>query len=589
MSTIRVATIARASLLLLLLNAWAAGDRAAAQSVRLLHDAGRRPSPAEQSAISTAVDLLCHFEGDVTVAPVQEYVAGSLADYDAVIYLGLRQGADLPESFLADCYDLDRTICWIGANFDQLAHRYSLGRYGFEIGAASPEPAPSRVMYKGMPYWRPELPLPRLSCTRPDVCTTIATLHGDTETRPYVVRSGHLWYFPEMPLDRARKAGTYLILADQMHLVLDQLHEERRTALLVVTAVTPDTDSRKLADLLRQLRGIQVPLGIEVAPFAPGAAPGQSVRLSEKRGLVGVLRGAQREGASIIASVAAEDEENSDRTSESGTAPGEAPSAPRLQHAMVQLLDEMAHCGLYPTACAAPRDAYTAEQASALGEMCSTVLAEHAADGYPPPLPFLFHDRRSGQQVLPDNLPTLTAGRGEVETLLEAARRQAAVSDPWVTVRLTPDVSLQSVTLLITGIRSMEYEFADLRHMTNWTRGDSLHVRTFDSQQLLAKVLPTGWDATVLGPEPGMSRSFEHSDLGENEETLVRPGSILLAYPAEARPHVVFSFEGDPQQITHRAVQRISHVVVLFAIGASVLLLLVYAFHVVQRRSAHQR
>jgi hypothetical protein len=586
MATIPPAISGRIALALLLLAAWVTGGEAATQSVLLVHDAGRDPGPAERRLISSAVDLLCHFDVDVTVGPVQDYTSHSLAEYGTTVYLGLREGVNLPDAFLADCYDLDPTLCWIGANFDQLAGRYSLGRYGFDVGPTSPEPAPTGVIYQGMPYWRAELPLPRITCTRPDVCAVLATLRDDAEQRPYAVRSGHLWYFPEVMLDHARRGGTYLILANEMHEVLAQTHGDERLALLVVTPVTPETDAGGLSALMRHLNGARTPFAIEVAALAPRPMPGDPIRLSSKRGLIGVLRGAQREGASIVASLPAEGEHADGAARVSGSA------SPSLHADLEQAIGELARCGLYPVALAAPRDGHIGQEDPALARACSTLLERRlAVEGpyLPPAMPFLIEDDENGRRVMPDNLSPLVEGRGEVETLLEAARRQAAVPDPWVTVRIAPEAPRQSVTLLVTGLESMGYELVDLRTMTNTIQGDSLHVRTFGSERVLADVLPDGWDATVLGPEPGAMASFDHSDARQKEEAFVSPGAMLLAYPRGLKPKTVFALEGDPQQITERAVQRIARVVVLFAIGASAVLLLIYSLHVAQRRGARER
>ncbi len=586
MATIRPAISGRTALALLLLAASVTGGEAATQSVLLVHDAGPAPGPAERELISSAADLLCHFDVDVTVVPVQDYTSHSLVEYGTTVYLGLREGVNLPDAFLADCYDLDPTLCWIGANFEQLARRYSLGRYGFEIGPASPEPAPTGVIYQGMPYWRAELPLLRITCTRPDVCTVLATLRDDTDQRPYAVRSGRLWYFPEVMLDHARRGGTYLILANEMHEVLAQTHGDERLALLVVTPVTPETDAGGLSALMRHLNGARTPFAIEVAALAPRPVPGEPIQLSSKRGLIGVLRGAQREGASVVASLPAEGEQAGGAARASGSA------SRSLRADLEQMIGELALCGLYPVALAAPRERHIGQEEPTLARACSTLLERRlAVEGryLPPAMPFLIEDNENGRRVMPDNLSPLIEGRGEVETLLEAARRQAAVPDPWITVRIAPGAPLQSITLLVTGLQSMGYEFVDLRDMTNTIQGDSLQVRTFDSEQVLADVLPDGWDATVLGPEPGTTASFGQSDAGKKEEIFLSPGAILLAYPRGSEPETVFAFEGDPQQITQRAVQQIARVAVLFAMGASALLLLIYSFHIAQRRGARAR
>ncbi len=590
MGIIRIAIMGRIGPAILLLAVTFAGAPAAAQNVLLLHDAGEDPGRAEQRLIASALDLLGHFDADVALCSAQSYEPQQLAGYDVAVYLGLREGAFLPQALLTDCYDLDRTICWLGANFDQLAMRYSLGRYGFEIEALSPEPAPTRVTYEGMPYWRPEGPLRRISCTRPDVCTVLATAERGADRRPYAVRTGRLWYFPELPLARTRRLGTHLILCDQMHDVLDRPHEDRRVALIVVRGVSPSTDSGRLSGLIRRLYRAGVAFAIEVQAFEPTTAPGQLMRLSRKRGLVSVLRGAQRDGATMVASVPywarPEGEHAPAFALESG--PDADEDQPWLSAPLLEVLEELSRCGLYSPAWAAPRAVLTEEEAGELARVCSTVLDRSAADeenGMPPAMPFLIRRDRWGQIVMPDNLPSLTEGRGEVEVILETARRQAAVPDSWVTAGIDVGAPLEAVPLLINGLRNMGYEFADLRRMPNWTKHDALSIQTVSSQQLLTDLLPEAWDATLIGPGPGAREHFEGPDAERREETVVQPGAILVAYPRGARPKIIFSFEGDPQQVTQRVAYRVAHYVVLFAVGASVILLLIYFLQVAQRRS----
>ncbi|HUU54679.1 MAG TPA: hypothetical protein VMY87_07150, partial [Armatimonadota bacterium] len=64
------------------------------------------------------------------------------------------------------------------------------------------------------------------------------------------------------------------------------------------------------------------------------------------------------------------------------------------------------------------------------------------------------------------------------------------------------------------------------------------------------------------------------------------PGTILVSYPPGHKPKVIFSFEGDAQQVTQRIVQRIAHIIVIFALAVSAVLLLIYVFQAAQRRSA---
>jgi hypothetical protein len=580
--------IGRPGVLALLLWTFLSTQAAFGQDVLLVHDAGSSPTQAERDRIAFTQDLLGHFTVNVSALAVQQYEPHSLSRYGAVIYLGLRPGVPLPSDFLSDCYDLDLPTCWLGANLDQLAARFSLGRYGFSLQQADPKTVFSRIEYRGMPFWRTEQPLRRIEITRPQVCETIAVARSGPTELPYAVRAQNFLYFAEVPIEMLREQGAHLILADQLHSFLSRPHETARTALLYVGPITPDTDAGELAELLRALRAEGAVCALEVSPLLAGEAPGEYLRLGRKRGLVGVLRGAQREGASIVV-ISPGPAEAGDEPVRPVSAKAAAERGQQFASNLKDVLGEALHCGLYPVALSVARHRLAAGEAATLAQTCSTVMArQHAGreDRRGAAIPFVVHADAHGQRVLPDNAPPLREGRGEVETMLEVARQQATVPDPWVAVRVSPGAPVASALLLIDGFRTMEFSFTDLRHSTNWVKEETVLLHTVGAQRLLTDLLPTGWGATLLGPDSGARQELAWSDREEIDSSILLPGTILVAYPPGELPRVVLSFEGDPQQVSNRVVHRISHVIVLLALIATAVLFLLYVFQAVQRRSA---
>lgn len=565
------------------------GAEATARRVLLVHDAGAKPSPAEEQAIGWTCDLLGHFEADVSVLAAERYAPGAAGEHDATVFLGLRPGAPLPEALLADCEEGKEPVCWIGGGVEQLIARAREDRYGFAVGPASA--GGGKVLYKDGSYRREPAGLPTVTITSSDRCRPVAMVEDGGKRLPYAVRSGRLWYFPEVPLAGGRGASVHLVLCDQMHEIMEASHEVHRTALLYIAGVTPETDAGRVSALLRTLQAEGVPFGIEVAPTAGASGARRSTQLADRRRLVSVLRGAQRAGASIIAALP---ETGAGRGSVSRQADG--------------ALRELARCGLYPIAWSVARQRYPGEQAAELGDLCSTLLDRGAGEAQraAPQMPFaiapgaaLRSTSQQGQRVMPGNLPVrqaqgrpvrqaqgrpvLAQGQGEVEAMLAAARRQAVVPDPWVTAGIAVGAPAAAVSLLVSGLQDAEFRFHDLRFADNSTRVESLLVRTVSAQHKLGELLPQGWGATVLGPEPGASLHLDRADKERLAETIVRPGAIVVGYPG-ARPAVVFSFEGDAEQVTQRAVHGLARVIVLLAVAAAALLLGIYLVQLGQRR-----
>lgn len=568
---------------------------AARGSVLVIHDAGAAARPREQQALDTLLDLLCHFDYRVSSVSADAYRSGELHSYEATIYLGLRESTELPEELLTDCYDSERTVCWIGAGLDQLADRFSLGRYGFQLDAAGPAARPSRVAYRERHYHRTETPLARIVVSRPDACQVLAVAKGDGELLPYAVRSGKFWYFPDPSLLAPNQAGSHLVFCDQLHEVLAERHPVRRRALLCIAEVSGETDARPLGDLIKYLEGQGLPFAISVIPVLRDAAGDREIRVSRKRGLVGVLRGAQRNGASVIAdglvgrpsgrNAAGEAARDLPQEGAASQAPGE------ICRRMEEALSELATCGLYPLAWVRPRglaagDA-NAEGSPATGaaDLFSTMWQRRPArETQAAGPPFLIDEDRRGQRLIPDNLATLHEGRGQAEAVLAAVERHEAIPDPWVTASILPSAPVRPVELLVNGLREMGYEFADLRHMQNWTRGGSLHIYSVATRSTVRELIPEGWDATVTGSEPGEVVRFERVDRDGREEAEVHPGALLIAYAPGQRPRPMFAFEGRPQAAAHRVVYDIAHLVVFVGLAACGVLTLIYLVQVIAQR-----
>jgi hypothetical protein len=185
---------------------------------------------------------------------------------------------------------------------------------------------------------------------------------------------------------------------------------------------------------------------------------------------------------------------------------------------------------------------------------------------------------------MPDNLPPLTRGGGEVEAMLEAARRQAIVPDPCLTVGVAVGAPAAALSLLVDGLHESEFGFRDLRFDANTTSGESLQVSTVARQHKLAELVAREWSATILGPEPGAKLTVERASR-RFSDAVVHPGAIVVSY-RNREPKVILSFEGDAQQVTERGVHGIARLIVIVAMAAGGVLFLIYLAQLVQRRGA---
>ena len=582
------------AILLLLLLLGADTVRSDECRVLVVHDEFPEAEFRDQWVVSSLLSLLGHFDCATTVIPAERYGAGEIDRHDAVIYLGLWRGAELSPEFLADIYDTDRTVCWVGHNLDQLAERFSLGRYGFRLEAGEPATGYDRVFYRGQLLARGEGPLTRITVTEAEVCEVLATAEGAGRRAPCVVRSGRFWYFADLPLLQSGEIGHYLVLCDQLHEVLIRPHREHRTAFICITGVNAESDPQALRSLIKYLQGESLPFAISVIPVFRDPEEGVEIRLSSRKVLVGVLRGAQRGGASVIAEgfthqrvgrTGQEAEFWNTRRNRPTADRSPEDTRVRLERSIAELL----LCGLFPVAWSTPDGRASPGDYEEIARSYSTVWERRlpgVSANDPQMFPFLIERDRHGQRILPENLMVVGGEGTEVESALEQARNLSAVTDPWISASIAPDAPVESVKLLLGGLGEMGCQFADLRRMDNWTKAEEIEIRSSATPRSIEEVLPEGWDGTLMGPGRGELERFERADRDHRDHSFMRPGAILIAYPQGRRPEQVFALEGGPQDAAHRAVGGIAYFAVIFAVFMCLVLIVIYVVQVTLQRWA---
>ncbi len=560
---------------------------AAEKRVLVVYSGDGKAAYTAQWVVPALLNLLGHFECSATVVPASAYRAGQVGASDATIYLGLGATGDLPAALFADIYDSDKPICWLGGDIDQLGSRFSLGRYGFRVDPPTAASQFPRVLYQAQVLKRPRAPLSRITATNRVSCQVLATVEGGPASLPYAVRSGRFWYFADIPLLETDQSGSYLVLADQLHEILDQRHSARRTALIVISDVSAQTDPSALRGLVGYLQGEKLPYAIAVTPEFKDPARRADVPLSSRRSVVGAIRGAQRAGAAIIDSglthqYQGKSGDDAEFWDIAGNRPplGRTPAdtTKRISDAMA----ELGRCGLYPIVWSTPMGRASSSDYIEIARSCGATWERRLTSALAPApqtFPYLLKRDSFGQQVIPDNLSMLRTS-DEVETILEQARSQTVVPDPWLSVVLAPGAPIDSLRLLVSTLQEMGFEFADLRHTTQWMKGKSLEIHSCDEPTALTKLIPAGWDATVLGPERRDLKRYEDNGWDEREAAELRPGALLIAYPKGGRPHEVFALEGGPEELAQRAVIAIARAVVVFAVVACVLFITIYVVHI---------
>ncbi|MFC8511933.1 DUF2334 domain-containing protein [Streptomyces sp. NPDC057257] len=307
----------------------AATAAAADPTTLVLYDtAGPYGQLGELYAMATA-NLAGHF-GTVTAKPVQQYTAGMIDSYSAVIYLGSTYyGGSIPDAvpaaFYADAAASTKPVIWMGANIWNMANSVGVTqfsqKYGWDpttsyyedggsVGAVTQVTYKNQALTRTIPagqdggVLRPNI----LTGTGYPAVTTLATGldSSNGHTFGWAVRSSNLTYIGEIPFAYVSESDRVIVIEDLLFDALAPATTERHRAVVRLEDISPDSDPAELRSMADYLKSQNIPYGINVIPvytdpngtYNNGVA--QTITLAQRPQVVSALKYMLARGAVLM-------------------------------------------------------------------------------------------------------------------------------------------------------------------------------------------------------------------------------------------------------------------------------------------------
>ncbi|MBP2049027.1 uncharacterized protein YdaL [Streptomyces griseochromogenes] len=267
----------------------ATADAAADPSALVLYDTtGPYGQLGELYAMATA-NLAGHF-GTVTAKPVQQYTAGMIDSYSAVIYIGSTYyGGDVPDAipaaFYQDAFAGTKPVIWMGANIWGMAGSVGVTRftqqYGWDPTTSYYQDGGSvgdvtQVTYRGQTLTRTIPAGQDGGVLRPDILTgpgypAVTRLaegldSSSGHTFGWAVRSANLTYIGEIPFVYVSESDRVIAFEDLLFDALAPATAERHRAMVRLEDISPDSDPTELRTMADYLFAEHIPYGINVIP-----------------------------------------------------------------------------------------------------------------------------------------------------------------------------------------------------------------------------------------------------------------------------------------------------------------------------------
>ncbi|MGW3093766.1 DUF2334 domain-containing protein [Streptomyces sp. NPDC001102] len=304
-------------------------DAAADPRALVLYDTAGPYGQLGELYAMAAANLAGHF-GSVTAKPVQQYTAGMIDSYSAVIYIGSTYyGGDIPDAvpaaFYADVAASSKPVIWTGANIWNMANATGVAaftqKYGWDPTTSYYEDGGSvgtvtQVTYKDQTLTR-KIPAGQDGgVLRPNILTgtgypAVTTLaqgldSSNGHTFGWAVRSSNLTYVGEIPFAYVSESDRVVAFEDLLFDALAPATAERHRAMVRLEDISPEADPAQLKAMADYLKSQNIPYGINVIPvytdpngtYNNGVL--QTITLSQRPQVVSALKYMLARGAVLM-------------------------------------------------------------------------------------------------------------------------------------------------------------------------------------------------------------------------------------------------------------------------------------------------
>ena len=479
-------------------------------------------------------NLMGHFGFKAVLEPMSAYAAGQADRAGAVFVCGMAYGTVVPTPLLDDLARRDGPTVWFHLHLEQFTGRTNVAaRLGFAFEENDDQAHFPTVVYHGVAIPNtddPEIDRVNILDTNKVQVVATATDEDQSETVPYVLRSGQFWYFAGPGTGYTYESDVSLVLADLLHDILGVDHHEGRRALVRIEDVSANSDPDDLRRVTDILYARHIPFQIALIPFFKDPGNHIDMSLSDQPDVVATLHYMVAHGGTVemhgithqLHGVSGDDYEFWDVLTSRPTPDGALNVlGPRVQRG----LEECFRAGLYPLAFETPHYAAALEHYRSLATIFSHCYERRMLtdeDNSQQYYPYLTTDIY-GQKIIPENLGYVPIEKPDSLPILLAAERLKAVRDPVASFFFHPFMPSKYLEQILDGLQR-DYHFISIKDFAPSVAIGDLAVTAESRKMTLSPLRPFLKITTV-------------NQLGEATEEIrpVEPGkpvALDLAPPA---------------------------------------------------------
>ncbi|MCX7709566.1 MAG: polysaccharide deacetylase family protein [Clostridia bacterium] len=429
--------------------------------------------------------LLKHFNTEVTYQDIRDYKAGEVEKYDIAFYIGLDKSEKIKDELIMDFAVTRKKVCWVGSDME----RFLKGKkdLGIEYLGISNDYVYST--YQGKSYlekrkFRDILFKPSTAGSK-----EWASISNGSVSYPYILSQGNIWLFSR--LDMGEDAGNY-IMADVLHELVGEDHEEKRKAFIRVEDIHPFRDPGETKETLDILVRNDIPFMMAVIPAYYNGGNNTLTYLNDKSRLIDVIKYGTEHGGSIILHGFTH-QESSSATGEGFEFWDAKRDRPLNINEEMYLRDrlnngvlECIRNDIYPIAFEPPHYAMSQKGYDVLKEMFSTLVAQiqTSDEGFSTiSYPYMLYNTYCAEYVVPENLSYVDPKKVDpVDEIKEKAKKLQIVRDSVAGAFFHPYVKTEYLEEVVKTLKDEGYEFFDLKSLPNRVYTKNVQISTNEKE-----------------------------------------------------------------------------------------------------------
>jgi uncharacterized protein YdaL len=439
--------------------------------VLIVQDSLPGPLPSGLVDGNNLLDLLGHFGLKGTLISIEQYRPGAIDRFRFVLILGVDdRKVSYPAALLSDVRNTSRPVFWLNNHLSELlADAAFAAKIGFRV-SATPLQGFQSVQYHGQSFLKGDpflFGIENPDSARVDVLAT--ALDASRKARPYLVRSGSLWYCADSPFSYAIEGDRYWVFCDILHDFFKLPHQQERNALVRIEDVSIEDDPDQLRELADYLYERHVPFQVSLIPIFKDPSSQTEIYLSDRPQFVRAIRHMVSKGGMIVMhgvthQYQGRSGDDYEFWDDASNRPIQGDSQLAVEEKLRLGLDECFKNGIYPVTWETPHYMASMLDYQAFARYFNSSYdrvpsLDESSSGHAFPYPTV---DRFGRFIIPEALGFFSMENPDPELMQTNAVRMTAVRDGVASFFYHPFMDRKYLTQALDGIERLGYKFISI-------------------------------------------------------------------------------------------------------------------------------